>query len=440
MAKVKIVLYRSKTLADKSHPVMLVITVNGRRKYASLNRMIHGQYWDDKRQNVNEAYPSGYRNGDELYKKSTISDYIEKRKSAAVNILTKYEISGKTFGFDAFMKEFQQKLKGDETFFSYFESRITELKKHNRVGYADVHKYALSAFKRFRNGKDLTFPDLTSSMIDDFIHYHENNGVKGNSISVYLRTIRTLVKSAIEDNYLTENPISNEKIKELEDDPDKRAINVEDMKKIYFLDLSENNRLQFAKDIFMFSFFAQGMAFADIALLKYTDIKSGNVIRYNRKKLRHSRGLKTVKVPLNSDALDILQKYKTKDPLKTDYIFPILERGKHVSEQQIMDRIRKKRRQVNIDLKDIGEMLELDVELSTYVARHSYASNLVKRGASVLLVMDTMGHSNLATTQKYIKSLDLDDVRDATDDMLSIRIDDDKTRNISIKAEKRKAQ
>lgn len=440
MATVKTILYKSKTLADGSHPVMLRVTIGNKRKYVSLNRSLHDKFWDKKRGNINDKYPSKYKAGDKQYSKQALSSFIDKRQAAAINILTKYEQSGKVFGIDTFISEFQQKLKTKETFFSYFEGRINDLQTKNRAGYADVHRNALNAFKAYRS-RDIDFIDLASKVFEDFIQYHENRGISGNSISVHLRTMRTVLKSAIGENYLHENPINHEIIQKVETEPDKRAISTEDMRKVFFLDVSDNPQLQFAKDMFLFSFFAQGMAFIDIALLKYSNLKPGNVIKYERKKLKHSRGKKTVTVPLNNEALSILNKYRKSDFLKSDYIFPILNKEVHISDRQISDRVRKKRRQVNVSLKEISILLKLDVTLTTYVSRHSYASSLVHRGASVLTVMDTMGHSSLDTTQKYIKSLNLDDIRATTMDLLGLGDNEDKKkRNISIKPDQHESK
>ena len=157
--------------------------------------------------------------------------------------------------------------------------------------------------------------------------------------------------------------------------------------------------LQLAKDIFLFSYFGAGINFSDISLLRYSDIVDGRV-HYIRKKTG-----KPISFPLLEDARAIIEKYSKERHSSADYIFPIRDRKVHKTEIQKRNRIHKVIGHVNKQLKVLGEMAGIE-HLTTYVARHSYATVLKRAGVSVELISETLGHSDLSTTQIYLDSFE----------------------------------
>jgi len=167
-----------------------------------------------------------------------------------------------------------------------------------------------------------------------------------------------------------------------------------------------------AKDLFLFSYFGAGINFSDIALLRFCDLKDGRVC-YVRKKTG-----KPISFPLNDISAKIVEKYASPFGSDSDYIFPILDAAVHKTEQQKRDRIRKTLKKVNRELKTLGEMIGLEMSLTTYVARHTYATVLKRSGVSVALISESLGHSDLSTTQIYLDSFENSQIDEAMQHLL----------------------
>ena len=142
------------------------------------------------------------------------------------------------------------------------------------------------------------------------------------------------------------------------------------------------------------------MNFGDIARLRYKDIVKGRV-NYSRHKTQ-----KLLSFQLVPNALQIIEKYSKANQAQEDYIFPILNRSEHKTAQQIFNRLHKVLRKVNRELKTLGEQIGLEMPLTTYVARHTYATVLKRSGVSVALISESLGHSDLSTTQIYLDSFE----------------------------------
>ncbi len=157
--------------------------------------------------------------------------------------------------------------------------------------------------------------------------------------------------------------------------------------------------LAFARDIFLFSYYTAGINFKDIATLRWLDMENGRIY-YQRHKTS-----KEMSCHLIPEALRIMERYGSPFYDDEDYIFPILDRQVHVTEQQIYNRVHKVLGHINSNLKRLSEMLGLKTPLTTYVARHTYATVLKRSGVNIAIISESLGHSDLATTQIYLAVL-----------------------------------
>ena len=208
-------------------------------------------------------------------------------------------------------------------------------------------------------------------------------------------------------------PFNDFKVSKFDVRTRKRAVTKEDVKKIMSLDLSgERQYMQLARDIFLFSYFGAGINFSDIALLRYRDIQDGR-IRYIRKKTG-----KEISFLLNDVGKEIIRKYSRPDATSADYIFPILNRKIHRTEMQRKNRIHKVIGKVNPCLAEIGRMAGLETHLTTYVARHTFATVLKRSGVNIAIISESMGHSDIATTQIYLDSFENSQIDEAMKNLL----------------------
>ena len=173
--------------------------------------------------------------------------------------------------------------------------------------------------------------------------------------------------------------------------------------------IGQKKYVELSKDIFIFSYLCGGINFTDIANLTRENIVNGR-LHYIRQKTG-----KPIKIGIPKEAMLIMEKY-SKD--SNGYLFPILDNKIHKTALQKQNRIHKIRGKVNEVLKILGKRLGIGSNITTYVARHSFASVLKKSGVNIALISEALGHSDMATTQIYLDSFDNEQVDEAMKNLL----------------------
>ena len=242
---------------------------------------------------------------------------------------------------------------------------------------------------------------MTADMMEMYQAWLWNRGVGQNTVSFYLRTLRTLHHKTVEAGQATSNDIFAH-VQTANVRTAKRAISVKDIRKIEKLDLPRGSSLDKARDMFLFSFYLRGMAFVDMAFLKKSDLKCG-LVSYNRRKTHQNLNIEWIK-PMQA----IIDKYaeQTKD---SPYMLPILT-GKETSPYT---QYRKVEYNTNYNLKKIGKMIGLKIPLTTYVARHTWASIALHMNIPIATISEGMGHNSYKTTQIYLESIDVATINEA---------------------------
>lgn len=233
---------------------------------------------------------------------------------------------------------------------------------------------------------------LTSEIMESYEAWHKSRGVTPNTISFYTRVLRAVYNRAVEQEIIeNSNPFRH--VYTGVDKTIKRALPLAVIKKIKALDLSLSTALDFARDMFMLSFYLRGMSFIDMAFLKKTDLQNGH-IAYRRRKT----GQQLI-IEWTSEMQLILDKYPENE---SDYLLPII-RKRSDNERSIYRNVGYK---INHHLKQVATMLNLNFRLTMYVARHSWASAAKAKGIPLSVISEGMGHDSEFTTQIYLASLD----------------------------------
>ena len=249
---------------------------------------------------------------------------------------------------------------------------------------------------------NMRFEELDLTYLREFEIFLRQRGNVSNSLATKFSVLKAVYNKAVSEGVFVpkSNPFQQFKVGSLWTNTRKRAITKEDIHKLIELDLSDRDfYTQLAKDIFLFSYFMAGINFKDIALLTYGDIDNGRIY-YARRKTG-----KMMNCCLTEQAQEIIDKYHT-DQVEEDYLFPILNRQIHTTEKQILERVKKTLKHVNKRLHELSEEIGLHTPLTTYVARHTYATVLKRSGVSVALISESLGHSDLSTTQIYLDSFE----------------------------------
>ena len=219
-----------------------------------------------------------------------------------------------------------------------------------------------------------------------------------------MRTLRAIVNEAIKEGYLKQEyyPFSTQfnrngySLKDLKSKASPRALSDDDIRKLKEFPVEEYPELKESLYYFLFSYYARGMNFVDIAKLERKNIYDQR-IHYFRSKTG-----KKLSIAISEPGAD-----------GGLYIFPILEADKHKSKAQIKYRVQKCLKKVNSDLKAIAEIVNIDISLTSYVARHTYATRLKREGVNVEVISEGLGHSDISTTKAYLKQFDHQVIDDA---------------------------
>lgn len=290
---------------------------------------------------------------------------------------------------------------------NYITTQIAKKMKMQCYGTARTYDNALRSFMKFNGDETITFNDLTNDILQQYEAWMLHSGLQRNSVSCYLRTLRTLYRQAVDDNE-AENRDIFRKVRVSIGKTRKRAVAIEYIREIQKLDLYGRPSLAFARDLFMFSFYTRGMSFVDIANLKKSDLH-GAFLTYKRRKTFQSLTIQWEK-PMQA----IVDRYAMHTE-NSPYFFPIVT-GNTPSDRKIYEQTLQR---VNRNLKQIGRMVGLDIPLSTYVARHSWASVARNIDVPLSIISEGLGHDSDKTTQIYLASLDTSIVNQANKKIIS---------------------
>lgn len=316
----------------------------------------------------------------------------------------KLDANGLTYTADDVIEEFNR-YAHEYSLFNFMESIIAKLKQNGKVRTSETYKSTLNSFKKFRNGEDIMLDCITSETMEGYEAWHKNRGVAPNTISFYTRILRAVYNRAVEDDII-ENRNPFRKVYTGVDKTVKRALPLAVIKKIKTLELSLNPALDYARDMFLMSFYLRGMSFIDMSFLKKTDLKNGYVT-YRRRKTGQQLIIEWTK-----EMQQTLDKYPEN---KSDYLLPVI-RNPGVNERVIY---RNTGYNINHNLKHIAGMVGVTIPLTLYVARHSWASAAKAKGIPLSVISEGMGHDSETTTQIYLASLDTSVVDKANSIILS---------------------
>ena len=289
------------------------------------------------------------------------------------------------------------------TIASFLQQVIEQTERETRLSSASRYKVILAQLKQ-AHLSHLHFEELTLNHLHQFEHVLRKLGNKPNSIVTKMSVFKAIYNRALSNRVFicSENPFVRYNIGKLREIPQKRAVHKEDVLRLMEAPLPQTLSLytELSRDLFLFSYFSAGINFKDIAMLRYSDIRDGRIY-YCRKKTG-----KKMNCRLIPQTQAIIDKYAQPDRTNDDYIFPILDCHMHKTPQQISNRLHKVLAHINRELKQWGVRLGLDTKLTTYVARHTYATVLKRSGVNIAIISESLGHSELSTTQIYLDSFE----------------------------------
>ena len=293
----------------------------------------------------------------------------------------------------------------ESSLFTFMHGVIAQLKQLGKVRTSETYTATLKSFIAFRENQDVPLDGISSDLMLLYEAHLKAREVRMNTISFYMRNLRAVYNRAVEKGLTPQNnPFRH--VYTGVDKTVKRAIPIKTIKELKELDLSLKPSLDFARDMFMFSFYTRGMSFVDMAYLKKSDLQNG-ILTYRRRKTGQQLTIKWEKC-----MEEIIGKYPNNE---TDFLLPIIK--KQGNERKQYDNAL---HLVNYHLKELSTMLKLQRPLTMYVARHSWASAAKAKNIPLSVISEGMGHDSEVTTQIYLASLETSVVDNANKKILGM--------------------
>ena len=388
MATVK-VKFSASDICDAEGRIFYQIIHNRIVSRQSTTYRIYNNEWNDRTSSV--FIPS---TADEE-RKEYLLDIIEciKRDIHIYNnIIAKCEDSRELFTANDVKKMFLSE-ESNYKFFSFTKSIIDNLKELGKIRCAESYTSTLKSFEKFRRGKEIEINSIDSDIIRKYESFLRNKGVSPNSSSFYMRNLRAIYNRAVEKELTTQRSPFKHVYTGI-DKTVKRAVPLRTIREIKKIEFVKNPKFNFARDIFLFSFYTRGMSFVDIAYLKKKDLKNG-ILAYRRRKTGQQLFIRWEKC-----MQEIVNKYYRPD---SEYLLPIIDPSK---ESDARSQYICSSHCINRHLKSIGRELGLSIPLTMYVARHAWASIAKSKNIPLSIISEGLGHDSEKTTRIYLTSLD----------------------------------
>ncbi len=359
--------------------------------------------WDDRSSTV--SFPASVNTDRKNYLQS-VANRIErdiKRLKAIIDLFTKQD-GGYTA--DDIVMKFNEQASG-QGLSSFMQGVIGQLKRLGKIRTSETYAATLSSFMKFRNGEDILLYEMDSDTMMLYEAWLRSKGICPNTVSFYMRILRAVYNRAVEREMVEQkHPFKH--VYTGIDKTAKRAVAFEAIKRIKGLDLVTKPHLDYARDMFLFSFYTRGMSFIDMAYLKKSDLRNG-VLTYRRRKTNQQLCIRWEKC-----MAEIATKYESH--CASQYLMPIVTNPSEDERKQYRNAIYR----VNTALKEIARLVNLSMPLSMYCARHSWASIAKSKNIPLSVISEGMGHDSEETTRIYLASLDTNVIDEANSLILKV--------------------
>lgn len=403
-ASVSVVCYKSKTLSNGENPLMLQISKNGKRKYKSLGISINPKFWDFTKNRLRSNCPN----------KEYIQKIILDKQTEIQQHILELNSEQKEYTPTSLLNDPKNKFEL-KTVCQFYLELIEQYAQENKCGNRLIYKSSFNSLKTFMHDKlDIPFSDIDTDWLKQYEKWLRSKGNKETTISLMFRTLRSAYNKAIKAKCARKSdyPFDEYKINKFNTTTTKRAIAKTEVLKFNtdtIPTIGKRQYMELSKDIFMFSYLCGGINFTDIANLTRSNIVQGR-LHYIRQKTG-----KVIKIGIPQEAMQIIEKYSKESK---SYLFPILNSQIHKTVLQKQNRIHKILGKVNKNLKLLAAQVGVETNITTYVARHSFASVLKKSGVNISLISEVLGHSDITTTQIYLDSFDDEQIDEAMKNLL----------------------
>ena len=390
ITSVKLMLNKSRILNNGSYPLVFQVIHNRRKKLLYTGYRMKEEVFDELEGKIMNGVGSTFT-ATEVVK---MNRELRKMRNRIDTRIRQLERTREEFTVEDILAQ-SAFGTGKPQFYllRYINAQIERKQELKKVGMAAAYKSTRSSLAKFISRPDVRMSEVDSAFVRRYEDFLYSNGSSGNTVSYYLRNLRSLYNQAVADGYHPRGEYPFAKAQTRPAKTVKRALSRTDMQNLADLNLENEPELEFTRDLYLFSFYAQGMAFVDIVLLRKSDICNG-VLTYSRHKSKQ-----LIRIAVTPQMQGLIDKYKTEN----EYLFPIIS-GEYASGYQ---QYRLALGRINRHLKKIAVVADIKVPLTTYTARHTWATLARDYGAPISVISAGLGHTSEEMTRVYLKDFDV---------------------------------
>ena len=388
----------SRRLNDGTYPLVFQIIHNRRKKLLYTGFHVMKEEFDSRKRKVNTNRRVNVKINREIRRMYRL---LSKR-------ILELDSSGEEYSVHEITSETPQSPARYFYLLKYISTQIDWKKEISKEGIGAAYHSTKQSLSKFLGNQDIRMSQISPKFVARYIDFLRNEGAGENTVNFYIRNFRTCYNLAVKEGLVSHEEYPFNDINAKPCRTIKRALSREDMSRLLHLHLPENSTLQFARDLFLFSFYTQGMSFVDIAFLQQKHI-CGEIINYSRHKSKQ-----LIHIGITPQIQELFNRYgmnrDTND--KESYMFPIIN-PQNADKKQISayKQYRSALSRINRALKKIAGDLNIRTPLTTYVARHTWATLARDNGVPISTISAGLGHTTEDMTHIYLKELDTDHLK-----------------------------
>lgn len=361
-------------------PIALRVYWSGKTRFIRLGFEMSEKDFDK----ANRTRPRG----EHKEAKAKLEAYLKRAESAKESL--------SEWSYDEFKKRFKGGQTDNKEIFSRYRTWIIEEQKRNKIGNARNIRNAYNQLRKFHKKKELFFNEVSLSWLRSFERWIVSKGSSPRTAGIYLQTLRTVFNDALHEGIITKSPFGERGYSIPKSAGLPRALKADELARFWHYE-TDNIQEQEAQLYFKLIYLWSGINLHDLFALRWKDIQGESLI-FQRGKTK-SKTNKVIQLPVNDEVRFILRALSTTEKEK-EYILPVYIGTKTDQERELKKR--NKTSTLNKFLKRIGLKLGFSVPLTSYVARHTYATLANRLGVPLSYIQDSLGHTNIKTTQNYL--------------------------------------
>jgi len=397
-----IILETRKSGPNNTHPVKLRVTYNRNCKYYILRQKNNESIYLTEG-DFNKVMGDRPR---EDYKKLRLT--LNAHEDKAVKDIEKLPV----FSFESFEAKYFGKTENNADLIDSLKRKADTLRTEGRISTAVAYECSISSLKKFTDKEYLDFEKANISFLNNYEKWMLSNNNSYTTIGIYLRNVRTAFGEAIKNGFLKPElyPFGKDKYTIPGGRNVKKALTIQEVGTIANYKAIDGTSEHRYRDYWLFSYLCNGINVKDIAHLKYANI-DGDVLNFVRAKTQREKKAtqRPITLAITKEIGRIIDRWGNKPGTKEKYIFPILEDG--LTPEQVYGRVQQATKLINKYVRQIAETIGIANKVTSYTARHSFATVLKRSGASLEFISESLGHSSLTTTENYLADFEIEEKR-----------------------------